>query len=93
MTREAKRTADHKTIREWAETRKGKPAAVRGTGQDREPGVLRIDFPGYRGAQTLQHISWDEFFEKFDKEKLEFLYQDKTASGKTSRFCKLINRE
>jgi hypothetical protein len=93
MAREAKRTADHEKIRRWAEARSGKPAAVIGTGRKGEPGVLRIDFPGYRGAETLKEITWDNFFKKFDREQLDFLYQDKTASGKPSRFCKLVNRE
>jgi hypothetical protein len=49
-------------------------------------------FPGlFRGA-SLEPISWDEFFDKFEKEKLAFLHQDGTARGKTSRFNKLIAR-
>jgi hypothetical protein len=55
--------------------------------------VLRIDFPGYSGKDTLAEISWDEFFEKFDEKKLAFLYQEKTATGRPSRFCKLVGRD
>ena len=57
-----------------------------------EPGILRIDFPGYSGEQTLEEISWDEFFQKFEEANLAFLYQEKTSDGKTSRFCKFIAR-
>jgi hypothetical protein len=93
MTRQSKTTTKHETIRHWAESREGHPATVKGTGKRGEPGVLRIDFPGYRGASSLKEISWDDFFKKFDHEQLAFVYQERTASGKPSRFCKIINRD
>jgi len=54
--------------------------------------VLRIDFPGYSGGDSLQEIGWDEFFEKFDDQKLALLYQDQTKSGEPSNFNKLVKR-
>ena len=93
MAGEAKSTTDHDVIRKWAEARRGRPATVKRTGDDEEPGVLRIDFPGYRGKQSLEEISWEEFFEKFEEKKLAFLYQEKTVTGRESRFFKLIGRE
>ncbi len=87
---EAKTTTDHDEIREWAEQRGGKPASVRGTEEgNEEAGVLRISFDNDNG---LEEISWDEFFDKFDEEELEFLYQERTADGGKSRFFKLIER-
>jgi len=88
----SKTTTDHDTIRKWAEERGGSPATVKGTGKGDEAGVLRIDFPGYSGEDRLEHISWDEFFEKFDDKKLAFLYQDETRDGEESRFFKLVSR-
>jgi hypothetical protein len=38
-------------------------------------------------------VSWNEFFNKFDEKNLAFLYQEKTATGKPSRFFKLISRD
>lgn len=64
----------------------------RTVGKGHEPGILRIDFPDYSGGKSLEAISWEEFFEKFEKEKLAFLHQDETAGGKESRFSKLIAR-
>ncbi len=88
---ESRTTTDHEVIRRWAEARGGKPATVKDTGNG-EPGVLRIDFPN-RGAEgSLDEISWDEFFEKFEKEQLAFLYQEETKDGHESRFFKLVNR-
>jgi hypothetical protein len=91
---EGKTTIDHDEIREWAEERGGVPATVKGTGRGKgkagETGILRLDFEPR--DEELEEIGWDEFFEKFDKEKLAFLYQDETADGSTSRFHKFVNR-
>jgi hypothetical protein len=89
---QATTTTDHKTIRKWVEDRGGSPATVKETGGD-EPGILRIDFPGGAGDESLQPVSWDDFFDKFDKERLAFLHQDKTDDGKLSRFCKFVARK
>jgi hypothetical protein len=86
-------TTDHEEIRNWVEERGGHPATVRQTeSSGHEPGILRIDYPGYSGRESLEEISWDDFFDKFDKEKLAFLYQGETAGGDCSRFSKLIAR-
>ncbi|HYC00076.1 MAG TPA: hypothetical protein VEC57_13160 [Candidatus Limnocylindrales bacterium] len=89
---QAQSTTDHETIRQWAEERGGKPATVRGTGKGDDAGILRIDFPGYSGEDTLEEIDWDTFFEKFDESDLEFLYQDETDDGGKSRFFKFVRR-
>jgi hypothetical protein len=87
-------TTDHEEIRRWVESRGGHPATVRRTAKDKQTaGVLRIDFPGFSGTQSLKPISWGEFFEVFDERNLTFLYQDKTSSGKQSRFNKLVCKE
>ena len=85
-------TTDHETIRRWVEERGGKPARVRGTGNGDDPGILRIDFPGGTGEDQLEHISWDEWFQKFEEQNLAFLYQDEKASGEGSTFFKLVKR-
>jgi hypothetical protein len=59
----SKTTTDHGTIREWAEARGGRPVSVKGTGAEDEPGVLRIDFPGYSGGDRFEEIEWEEWFE------------------------------
>ncbi|AWM28263.1 hypothetical protein [Sinorhizobium fredii] len=84
----SKTTTDHDTIRNWAEARDGHPARVKGAA---DGGLLRIDFG--KPEQRLEEISWGDFFKIFDDSKLAFLYQDKTAEGKVSRFFKLIDRD
>lgn len=88
----AQRTTDHQTIQSWVESRGGKPAHVARTGSGDDPGVLRIDFPGYSGGQSLQPLDWDDWFEAFESNGLAFLHQDKTADGEVSRFSKLVRR-
>ncbi|HTF38575.1 MAG TPA: hypothetical protein VK651_09715 [Blastocatellia bacterium] len=78
---EAKATTDHQKIKRWVEGRGGKPAAVKGTGSGDDPGVLRIDFPDYTGEESLREISWEQFFDKFEKEHLAFLYQDEPQTS------------
>jgi len=80
-------TTNHKTIREWAEARDGRPCVIRTKGQG---GVLRIDFGDKE--EEFDEVSWEEFFKIFDENKLAFLYQDKTKEGETSRFNKFVER-
>jgi hypothetical protein len=87
---EAKTTTDHETIRKWAEERGAKPTTVEGTGKKGEAGVLRLDFEPK--DEELDEISWADFFGKFEKEKLAFLYQETTADGSMSRFHKFVQR-
>ena len=89
---ESKTTTDHDEIRRWVEERGGHPARVKNTEKGDSPGLLRIDYPGYSGGDSLEAISWDEFFTGFDENNLAFLYQEKTKDGKESRFSKLIDR-
>lgn len=87
------RTTDHEIIQRWVEERGGSPAAVKAAEKGDDPGLLRINFPGYRGEDRLEDITWNEFFKKFDEKKLAFLYQDETRDGETSRFWKFVSRE
>jgi hypothetical protein len=89
MSEKAKTTTDHDEIRRWTEERGGFPATVKATETKGEPGILRIDYPGFSGETTLDRITWEQFFEVFEKNKLAFLYQDE----KDSRFSKFIDRK
>ncbi len=84
---------DHDEIRRWAEQRGAKPAAVRNTESEDDPGIIRLDFPGYSGAGSLEEIEWDEWFEKFDENGLALIVQENTANGQKSNFNKFVNRE
>lgn len=83
---EAKTTTDHAEIRRWVEARGGRPAHVTETAEEGDPGILRIDFAD--PDERLEEISWDEWFQAFEDNKLAFLYQEEGDS----RFNKLVDR-
>src|SRR4051794_13750864 len=62
-------TTDHKTIQHWAERHGGKPAAVASTHEGGDVGIIRIMFPKSPRSEhsNLEEISWEEFFEEFEK--------------------------
>jgi hypothetical protein len=86
-------TTDHDEIRRWAEERNAQPACVRQTGGGGDIGMIRLDFPGFSGEGTLEPITWEEWFQKFDESNLALLHQETLASGEKSNFNKLIARE
>lgn len=88
----SKVTTNHDEIRSWVEERGGFPAAVKRTESKDDLGVLRIDFPGYSGEDSLARVDWDDWFDAFEDNELAFLYQEETASGEESRFNKLVSR-
>ena len=83
----AKTTTNHDEIRKWVEKNGGCPARVKATGRGKnDPGILRIDYPGFSGKDTLVKMDWDEWFQAFDANGLAFIYQPST------RFSKLVAR-
>ena len=84
----AQPTTDHDKIRKWVEARGGHPARVKKTGKRGDPGILRIDFPGFSGEDTLEEIGWDEFFEWFDRDRLALLL----SPTRGNRFNKFVAR-
>ena len=84
-------TTHHDVIRRWAEERNGVPATVPGTEHGDRLGVLRIDFGG--DSDSLERVSWDEWFATFDERKLNFIYQETRSDGRQSTFFRLENPE
>jgi hypothetical protein len=84
---------DHDRIREWAEERGARPACVKGTGGRGDTGMIRLDFPGFSGAESLRRISWEQWFDAFDRNHLALIVQDKTMRGQQSNFNKLVSRD
>jgi len=93
-SRSAEPTTDHDFIRSWVEERGGWPARVKGTGRAKsDTGMIRIDFPGFSGSDSLERIEWDEWFEQFDSNQLAFLHRDmRHSDGELDRFNKLVRR-
>lgn len=85
---------DHDEIRRWAEERNAQPACVRGTGRaPGDVGMIRLDFPGFSGRESLEPISWEEWFRAFEENNLALMVQEQTARGQKSNFNKIVSRE
>jgi hypothetical protein len=81
-------TTDHDAIRQWAESKGGKPAAVEKTHSEDDVGLIRLMFPDNPNSHhdNLVEIGWDEWFEEFEAKKLALIYDGK------STFSKLVKR-
>lgn len=85
----AETTTDHDAIRKWAESKGGKPAAVKRTHSDDDVGIIRIMFPERPESEhdALEEIGWEEFFEEFEKRSLALLYDE------GGMFNKIVGRD
>lgn len=83
-----KTTTDHNEIKRWAEAHNGIPSVIKNTEQGSGAGLLRIHFPENSSDDDFKKVSWDTFFETFDKKDLKFIYQD----DKDSTFHKFISK-
>jgi hypothetical protein len=86
---QAQKITDHEKIKRWAEERGGRPSRVKATAKG-QSGVLRFDFG--EEDEALEPLEWEEFFKIFEENDLALLEQDKTSSGKQSRFSKFVHR-
>ena len=75
----ARPLTDPEEVRQFVEVRGARPARVQGG--DTHAGLIRFDFPGHVGEQSLEAIGWEEWFEKFKESNLALLVQDETATS------------
>ncbi|EDM38588.1 hypothetical protein PBAL39_20985 [Pedobacter sp. BAL39] len=88
----AHQTTDHQQIKDWTVERGGVPAKVKDASQA-GGALLRIHFPKHSEHKNeLEEIDWDDFFTEFEKDELEFLYQNKKGDGAQSTFHKFVER-
>jgi hypothetical protein len=87
----AKTTTNHDEIRKWVEKRGGHPAVVSATENKGGGGLLRIDYDeaGGNDDDRLHRITWNEFFQIFDRNGIAFLYDPEGES----RFSKFVQKE
>ncbi len=79
-------THRHEVILEWARQRNAMPATIPGTEHGDHLGVLRFDVPGYGGRQSLEHVTWEQWFATFDERQLVMIYQEHLKNGRPSNF-------
>lgn len=85
MVREGKVTTDPEVIQNWAISRSGYPAIGKRLQDTEIVSELCINFTDTQSSSSIEPISWEEFFRKFQEKKLVFLYQDKNSAGEVSR--------
>src|SRR3954451_25053783 len=82
-------TRDHAEIRRWAARHKAEPATGEATASG--PAVrnvndmgagIRFNFPGFA---PLRPITWEEWFDNFDRHDLVFIYEEEDANQVAER--------
>lgn len=73
-----KRTIDQEEIRRVVEEHGGKPAVIIGTTNNDGEGVLALSFND--PLPNSNTISWAEFFDIFEKNRLRFHYESSSVS-------------
>ena len=84
---------DHQAIRRWAESRGARPACVKGTGDEDDVGMIRLDFADSSGSESLQPITWDQWFEQFDGNGLALIVQEQTADCQPVKLDEIVKRD
>jgi hypothetical protein len=99
VTGDLEYSTDHKMIRQWVGRWHGHPAITKitnvGTAESggTTGGLLRIRFPKDPDAKSLQSISWDEFFKRFEEQHLALEYLDEPrVEVKGQPFARLVDR-
>ena len=82
---------NHADIREWAARRGGRPAVDMGPEQDKDASNLAFAFGDL--GERVREISWDEWFERFDAERLSVWAQERGTDGGVSRYYKIVQRD
>lgn len=84
---------DRETTRRGAEERGEAPSPVSSTRSEDDPGLIRLDFPGYSDARALKEISWSDRFHMFAENDLALYHQETTGDGTRSNFNRLIKKD
>lgn len=76
-------TREHATIRQWAERHNAEPATGEATASG--PAIIHVSDGGtglrfnFPGMGRFRPISWDEWFEHFDRHNLIFIREEEVA--------------
>jgi len=94
MSGEIKTTTDHEEIQRWATERGGSPARIYNPfNSPGDTSELRIDFLHEKYNDDVREVSWEEFFDMFDRQRMVLVYQTETEGGKVSRFGRIVKPE
>lgn len=94
MAGQTYKTSDPEVIRRWATARAGQPAIMPSQENNATTAAVpHIVFPADDYPDTYTTVSWRELFDRMQQEALVFVYQEKTASGSPSCFCRFVSPE
>jgi hypothetical protein len=94
MAGQTYKTSDPQVIRRWAAARAGQPAIMPSHEKNATTAAVpHIVFPADAYLNSYTTISWQELFDRMQREALVFVYQEKTASGSLSHFCRFVSPE
>jgi hypothetical protein len=79
-------TTDPNFIKTWIEKREGTPGMIKNGRGGPKDIKLAVRFPDVPGNEKVVPISWESFFQKFDRERLSFMYEETGPDGALSRF-------
>jgi hypothetical protein len=85
-----KSTIDHDTIKNWVNKWGGTPAIGGSTEDQSGKGILRINFGNLYDGEP---ISWDEFFDIFEADRLVFRYSDEVIKGNEELAFSFVDRD
>ncbi|MDX1667317.1 MAG: hypothetical protein R3350_08810 [Saprospiraceae bacterium] len=68
-------TVDHDEIKSWAESRKARPVQIQKFEGENILDRVKFRFPSERFPEE-EDLTWEQFFEIFDEERLEFVFED-----------------
>ena len=89
-------TTDHAVVRDLVEEYDGYPAHVERT-EGGDSGLLRLAFSDVESDdadpnEDLKELSWEEFFEEFDQERLALVYPEDLGDDDAAAF-QLLDRD
>jgi len=98
MEEDIKPITDHESIKAWAIARSGRPQAIDAIESEGDKIGLRIDFSGdqdeaYHIRERTRNITWEEFFEIFENQKLAIIVSPNANSHNASYDYRFIKRE
>ena len=68
-------TAEHDDIKDWAEVRKARPVRQLRFEDETVSETVRFRFPEDKFPNE-EDLTWEEFFEIFDRNRMEFVFED-----------------
>ncbi len=85
-------TTSIEDIKKWTVARNGKPVRVEDSRFGLAISSISIYFPGFSDTKNLVEISWQEWSDIFEHQKLEFLCSEPVVSGTHIGFFQFVHR-